>query len=68
MPRTKLINPKRSWQVRLPEDLAARVLSDLFSEAESCVPYGAWSTFVELCIREHYARMENERRLIGTVE
>lgn len=61
MPRTKLINPKRSWNTRLPEDLAARVLSDLFSEAEGCVPYGAWSKFIELCVREHYQRLSEQR-------
>lgn len=61
MPRPKLINPNRSWQVRLPEDLMARVLSDLFSDAEGCVPYGAQSKFIEQCIREHYERYEQSR-------
>lgn len=60
MPRTKLLNPKKPFQTRLPEDLAMRVLADLFSEAEGCVPYGAWSRFVEQCIREHYERVANQ--------
>lgn len=56
MPRTKSLNPKRSFCIRLPEDLAARMLSDLWSDAEGCVPYGKWSEFVVECVREHYQR------------
>jgi hypothetical protein len=58
MPRPRSIIPKRRPEVQLPEDLYARVLSDLYSEAEGCVPYGAFSRFVEECIREHYRTLE----------
>lgn len=59
MPRPRSIIPKRNWCVRLPDDLSARVLADLYSEAEACVPYGAFSRFVETCIREYYASRAN---------
>jgi hypothetical protein len=55
MPRPRLLNPKSGWKIRLPEDLAARILSELWSEVEQCVPYGKWSEFIEMCIREHFA-------------
>jgi hypothetical protein len=58
MPRPKPISPKSGFFVRLPQDLVARVLSDLYSPVEECVPYGKWSQFIETCIREHFARMD----------
>jgi hypothetical protein len=63
MPRPRLIIPKRSQQVRIPEDLLARVLADLYSEAEGCVPYSKFSEFVEQCIREHYRRLDEPSRM-----
>ena len=58
MARPKLIIPKREQTVMIPEDLYARVLADLYSDAEGCVPYGKLSQFVEDCIREHYRSLE----------
>lgn len=60
MPRSKLINPKRSIQIRLPEDLFARILSELYSEVEGCVPYAKQSEFIEMCIRDYFRRKEED--------
>ena len=71
MPRPRSIIPKRSWLVRLPDDLSVRVLADLYSPAEGCIPYGKFSGFIEQCIREHYARLDEDRKHVesrGTVE
>lgn len=59
MPRPRSIIPKRRQEIQLPEDLLARVLADLYSDAERCVPYGKFSQFVEECIREHYRSLED---------
>lgn len=67
MPRPRLINPTRAVQVRFPEDLYARVLTDLWSEAEGCVPYGKFSEFVISCIREHYQRRDELVRTQATL-
>lgn len=61
MPRSKLINPKRSIQIRLPEDLFARILSELYSEVEGCVPYAKQSEFIEMCIRDYFRRKEEQQ-------
>jgi hypothetical protein len=58
MPRAKLLNPKQACTVQLPLDLIARVSSELFSPAEGRIPYGKWSEFIEMCVREHYSRQE----------
>lgn len=62
MPRTKKLNPTQRLEVHLPQDLVARVLGELYSEVESRVPYGAWSKFIEQCIREHYDIREKDLR------
>jgi hypothetical protein len=58
VPRPRLIIPRRQYNVKLPDDLYARVLAHLYSPAEGCVPYGAFSAFIEQCIREKFNRME----------
>lgn len=58
MPRPRKIIPTQGWKVRLPDDLAARVLADLYSSVEQRVPYGAWSGFIEKCVRDHYRRID----------
>lgn len=60
MPRSKLINPKKSIQIRLPEDLFARILSELYSPVEGCVPYAKQSEFIEMCIRDYFRRKEEQ--------
>jgi hypothetical protein len=40
--------------ISVPEDLAAQVDLELFSELEGRVPYGAWSKFVETILLAHF--------------
>jgi hypothetical protein len=60
MARPKSIVPRRGWQIQLPDDLSARILADLYSPVERCVPYGAFSRFIESCIRAHYRAIDSK--------
>lgn len=53
----RLMRPVRK-NLAVPEDIAARVDLELFSELENRVPHGAWSKFVTELIREHYRRKD----------
>lgn len=58
MPRTpRLMRPVRK-NLAVPEDIAARVDLELFSELEGRVPHGAWSNFVAEVLREHFRRKD----------
>jgi len=58
MPRPRSIIPRRQYNVKIPDDLYARVLAHLWSPAENCVPYGAFSEFVNDCIRDKFRRLD----------
>lgn len=58
MPRPpRLMRPVRK-NLAVPEDIAARVDLELFSELEGRVPHGAWSKFVTELIREYYRKKD----------
>lgn len=61
MPRPRSIIPRDQYLVRLPTDLYARVVAHLYSPAEQCVPYGAWSAFVEDCIRDRFRKLDDQK-------
>lgn len=58
MPRPpRLMRPVRK-NIALPEDIAARVELELYSDIEGRVPHGAWSKFLTELVREHYRRKD----------
>lgn len=56
MARPKLAVPSVEKNISLPEDLAAMVDLELFSELEGKVPFGAWKGFITRVIRQHFER------------
>ena len=46
------------FNLGLPEDLAARVKLDLFSDVEGRIPLGAIQEFFTMLVREHYVRKQ----------
>jgi hypothetical protein len=61
MPRPRSIIPRRQYNLQLPDDIYARVLAHIWSPAENCAPYGAFSGFIEQCVREHFRRLDEEK-------
>lgn len=63
----RLMRPVRK-NLAVPEDIAARVDLELFSELEARVPHGAWSKFVTELIREHYKKKERIQAFAASAE
>ena len=51
MPRPKLIDRPKQFNVQLPESLYAKLRIELHSELEGRVPHGALSELVQTLIR-----------------
>lgn len=51
----KVIRPVEK-KISIPEDVVAQIDLELYSELESRVPHGAWSTLITKLLREHLAK------------
>lgn len=67
MARPKLAIPSVEKNISLPEDLAAAVDLELFSEVEGKVPFGAWKGFITRVIRQHLERQGRARMIAGAL-
>lgn len=65
--RPNTIRPVRC-QICLPEDIAARIALELFSEVEGKIPYGKWSDYFVGLARADLARIDAARRVTNTNE
>lgn len=63
MPRPKSATPRVDKKLTLSSDVVARVELELFSDLEGRVPYGAWATFVEGLIMQHFAAAKRREEL-----
>ena len=59
MPRPRKSDRPIAQRVYLPESLVAEMTMLLWSEAEGRVPYGAFSSFIEQCVREALAHRKS---------
>lgn len=59
MARPCNITPTVRFHLKIPQDLAAKILATLHSDIEGRIPFGAISAFFAQLAREHFARQEN---------
>ena len=57
-----------SKNIRLSEDVCAKMELALFSEAEGRIPVGAQAELIETLLRDHFKRIERAAKKITTSE
>lgn len=63
VPRPRKLTPTVRFDIRLPQDLAARLQLALYSPSVGRVPHGALSDLFAALLREHFRRIDQENPL-----
>ena len=63
MGRMKSANPSKRVEIWLPGDLYSRVSSELWSDLEGKIPFGAWTRWLQTLADLHYNSVQIDASL-----